>query len=73
MNELTDFRNEKEKEYDFTNHLTFKYTLECNICLWKSSFYEVSGSIYLDSQKVSCPLCHNRQIIWQKTQVKNTP
>lgn len=57
----------KTKKDDLDMHLkpsTFKYDLNCNQCSWNVSFYEVSGSIYLDSHKMLCPLCRQKDIRW---------
>lgn len=57
-------------EKDLDNHAkypTFKYTLNCSQCDWNNSFYEASGSIYLDSHKMTCPFCKHKEIRWMKS------
>ena len=67
LNQILGSRNEDEKTYKDIKNSTFKYTLHCNMCAWNSSFYEATGSIYLDSGKMLCPFCRNREIMWQKS------
>ncbi len=64
LNHLVGLRIEKD---DLDVHLkasTFKYALRCNQCSWNISFYEESGSIYLDSHKMLCPFCKQKEIRW---------
>jgi hypothetical protein len=46
---------------DNTDNQVFKYVLKCETCLWSISFYESTESIYLDSKKMHCPMCEERE------------
>ena len=43
-------------------NLPFKHLLMCKSCLWKITFYESTGSIHLNSEKMRCPMCKEREI-----------
>ena len=43
-------------------NLPFKHLLKCKSCLWKITFYESTGSIRLDSEKMRCPMCKEREM-----------
>lgn len=44
-------------------NLPFKHFLKCKSCLWKITFYESTGSIRLNSEKMRCPVCRGRNKI----------
>ncbi len=46
---------------DNTDNQVLKYILKCETCLWNISFYESTESIYLDSKKMHCPMCEERE------------
>lgn len=41
---------------------SFKHFLKCKSCLWKITFYESTGSINLNSKKMRCPMCKEKEI-----------
>ena len=67
LNRLLGSRIENEVLDQKVKHSTFKYTLTCDECSWNISFYEASGSIYLNSHNMSCPFCKHREIKWIKS------
>ena len=71
LNQSLGLRNEKNLTENYIEHSTFKYTLRCSNCSWNSSFYEETGSIGLDRNKMICPICKNREIGWLKSLVQN--
>ncbi|HYZ96970.1 MAG TPA: hypothetical protein VE524_10280, partial [Nitrososphaeraceae archaeon] len=46
---------------DNTDNQVLKYVLKCDTCQWNTSFYESTEGIYLDSKKMHCPMCEERQ------------
>ena len=66
LNQPIGLRSEKHMN-NHVKYSTFKYTLKCNQCSWNKSFYEASGSIYLNSHKMTCPYCKHREIRWIKS------
>ncbi len=43
-------------------NLPFKHLIKCKSCLWKITFYELTGSIRLNSENMRCPVCKEREI-----------
>ncbi len=71
MNKPKGLNIEKNVVENHAKYSTFKYNLRCNNCSWNISFYEASGSIYLNSHKMSCPFCKHREIMWVKSPLKS--
>ena len=44
-------------------NLSFKHSLKCKSCMWKITFYESTGSMRLNSEKMRCPVCRGRNKI----------
>lgn len=44
-----------------TDNQVLKFSLKCETCLWNISFYESTGSVYLDIKKMHCPMCKERE------------
>lgn len=51
---------------EIKTEVSFKYLLKCNGCPWIVSFYEATGSIYIDSRKSRCPVCNRNEITVSK-------
>lgn len=67
MNKSREISIQKDVSENNDKYSTFKYSLRCNECFWNVSFYEASGSICLDSHRMSCPFCKHRKIRWIKS------
>ncbi len=50
--------NELDKNINV--NLVFKHLLKCESCLWNITFYESTGYISVDSKKIDCPKCKER-------------
>jgi hypothetical protein len=61
INTLLETSDSKNNINDSIN-LPVKHLLKCKSCLWKITFYESTGSIRLDSEKMRCPMCQERGI-----------
>ncbi len=46
---------------DNTDNQVLKYVLKCDTCQWNISFYESTEGIYLDSKRMHCPMCEERE------------
>ena len=46
---------------DNTDNQVLKYVLKCDTCQWNISFYESTEGIYLDSKKMHCHMCDERE------------
>jgi hypothetical protein len=48
--------------HDNKVNLSYKHFLKCKSCLWNITFYESTGSIHLNSKKMCCPICKEREM-----------
>ena len=40
----------------------FKHFIKCTSCLWNITFYEATGRIPLNSKKIRCPICKEKEM-----------
>jgi len=52
----------KEVDKNINSNFLFKYLLKCKSCLWNITFYESTGSISINSKKIRCPVCKEKEI-----------
>ena len=52
--------NELDKSINV--NLVFKHLLKCESCLWNITFYESTGYIPVDSKKIDCPKCKEKEM-----------
>ncbi|HKR72470.1 MAG TPA: hypothetical protein VJR94_00010 [Candidatus Nitrosocosmicus sp.] len=62
LDQSLDLKMENSLTQNHVKNSTFKYILRCSACSWNISFYEASGSLYLQSQKMVCPFCKEKEI-----------
>ncbi|MGN6348225.1 MAG: hypothetical protein ACTHKK_02790 [Candidatus Nitrosocosmicus sp.] len=40
----------------------FEHILKCKSCLWEIAIYESKGNIPIDSKKIRCPVCKEKEM-----------